>query len=191
MVAAPDLLARALDRDRLLGDEDHVGPAGDPAHHGDPAHVPAHHLQHHDAVVGLGGRVQPVDRLRRDRDRRVEPERVVGCGQVVVDRLRDADDGEVVLPVAGALRRRACLRRRRRPGRRTPRSRSRSTASTPPSILYGFVLVVPRIVPPRGRRPEISRGPSGSKIPSTRPRQPSRMPTISHPGPSSGARRRG
>ena len=32
-----------------------------------------------------------------------------------------------------------------------------STASTPPSTLYGFVRVVPRIVPPRGRIPETSR----------------------------------
>jgi hypothetical protein len=55
------------------------------------------------------------------------------------------------------------------------------TFSTPPSSLYGFVRVVPMIVPPRGRIPEISRGPSGSNTPSTSPRQPSRTPRTSSP----------
>ena len=59
--------------------------------------VPAHHLDDHDAVVRLGRRVQPVDRLGRDRHRRVEAERVVGSREIVVDRLRHADDREVVL----------------------------------------------------------------------------------------------
>jgi hypothetical protein len=54
-----------------------------------------------------------------------------------------------------------------------------STFSTPPSSLYGFVRVVPRMVPPRGRMPEMARASSGSKRPSTRPRQPSRTPTTS------------
>ena len=91
--------ARRLDRDRLLGDQDHVGAAGDPGVERDPADVPAHHLDDHDAVVRLGRRVQAVDRLGRDRDGGVEAERVVGAVEVVVDRLRDADDGEVVLLV--------------------------------------------------------------------------------------------
>ncbi len=83
----------------MLGDEDHVGAAGDAAHHADPARVAPHHLDHHHAVVRFGGRVQAVDRLGRDPDGSVEAERVVRCRQVVVDRLRDADDREVVLGV--------------------------------------------------------------------------------------------
>ena len=63
-----------------------------PLMHGDPAGVAAHHLDDHHAVVRLGGRVQAVDRLGADRDGRVEAEGVVGAGEVVVDRLRDADD---------------------------------------------------------------------------------------------------
>jgi hypothetical protein len=43
--------------------------------------------------------VQPVDRLRADPDGRVEAERVVGRRQVVVDRLRNADDRKLVLLV--------------------------------------------------------------------------------------------
>src|SRR3954447_11227948 len=55
------------------------------------------------------------------------------------------------------------------------------TRSTPPSSLYGFVRVVPTIVPPRGRMPEISRSVSGWNVPSTRPRHPSRTATPSSP----------
>ena len=39
-----------------------------------------------------------------------------------------------------------------------------STRSTPPSTLYGFVRGVPRIVPPRGRIPEIARTSRGWKL---------------------------
>src|SRR5204863_4744331 len=52
-VPAAQLVARGLDRQRLLGDQDDVGPAGDAAHHCDPAGVPAHHLDDHDPVVRL------------------------------------------------------------------------------------------------------------------------------------------
>ena len=45
----------------------------------------------------------------------------------------------------------------------------------PPSTLYGFVRDVPMIVPPRGRIPEISRGPSGWKSCSTMP-----APALTH-----------
>src|SRR3954453_15840082 len=59
-----------------------------------------------------------------------------------------------------------------------------STFSTPPSSLYGFVRLVPRIVPPRGRIPETSRSERSRNVPSTRPRQPSTMPTQSQPSAS-------
>ena len=97
LVPALDVPAGLLDRDRLLRDQDDVGAAGDAAHDRDPARVPAHHLDDHDAVVGLRGRVQPVDRLGGDGEGRVEAERVVGRGEVVVDRLRHADDRERML----------------------------------------------------------------------------------------------
>src|SRR3954452_19961598 len=59
-----------------------------------------------------------------------------------------------------------------------------STLSTPPSSLYGFVRLVPMIVPPRGRIPETSRSARSRNSPSTSPRQPSRMPTESQPAAS-------
>ena len=169
-VAALDLGAGLLDRQRMLGDEDHVGAAGDPAHDGDPARVTPHHLDHHHAVVRLGRGVQAVDRLRGDCDGGVEAERVVGRREVVVDRLRHPDDGELVLGMESAQRPPACPRRRSQRARRaTADAKFSRTRSTPPSTLYGFVRVVPRIVPPRGRSPEISRRPRGSKIPSDEP----------------------
>ena len=138
LVPVLDLAARLLDRDRLLGDQDHVGAAGDPAHDRDPARVPAHHLDDHHAVVRLRGRVQPVDRLGADRDRRVEAERVVGRGQVVVDRLRDADDREAVLLEQPRRRRRACPRRRSRRARRgSPRRSSRARGRRRPRPCTG------------------------------------------------------
>ncbi len=98
-VPALDQVAALLDRDRQLGDQDRVGAAGDARVHGDPARVPSHDLDDHHAVVALGGRVQAVDRLGHDRDGGVEAERVVGRREVVVDRLRHADDRRALLGV--------------------------------------------------------------------------------------------
>ena len=67
---------------------------------GYPAGVPAHDLNDEPAVVGLGRRAHSVDRLGRDHHRSVEPEGVVGCGQVVVNRLWHPDDTE---PIVGEL----------------------------------------------------------------------------------------
>ena len=92
-----DVLAGGLDGHRLLGDEDHVRAAGNAAHDRDPACMSAHHLDDHDAVVRLRGRVQPVDGLGRDPDGRVEAEGVVGRREVVVDRLGHADDRKLLL----------------------------------------------------------------------------------------------
>ena len=55
-----------------------VRAAGDAGVQRDPAGVTAHDLDDQHAVVRLGRRVQPVDRLRGDVDRGVEAERVVG-----------------------------------------------------------------------------------------------------------------
>ena len=98
----PDVVGDLLDRRRNLGDEDDVGAARDSRRGRYPARVAAHDLDDHDAVVRLGGRVQSVDRLRADVHRSVEADRHVRSGDVVVDRLRDADDWESVLRVEAA-----------------------------------------------------------------------------------------
>ena len=89
---APDDVVAHLVQVKLdLGDQDHVGPAGEPGVERDPAGVPSHHLADQRPLVALGGRMEAVDRGHRDVDRRVEAEGVVGGGEVVVDRLRNAD----------------------------------------------------------------------------------------------------
>src|SRR4051794_120343 len=96
-VAAAEEPADVLDVEWPLRDQDHVGTAGEPRLKRDPARMTAHHLHHHDAMVRLGCGVKPVDRLGRDLQGSVEPEGDVGGGEVVVDRLRDAEDLDVVL----------------------------------------------------------------------------------------------
>ncbi len=96
LVAAAQVRDDLLDVERPLGHEDRVGAAGDARVRGDPAGVAAHHLDDHHAVVRLGGRVQAVDRVGDDLHGRLEAERHVGAAEVVVDRLRHADDRHAV-----------------------------------------------------------------------------------------------
>ena len=187
-MALADRLGDLVEVDRLLGDEDDVGAARDAAHHGDPAGVAAHHLDDHDAVVRLRRRVQAVDRLGRDRHRGVEPERVVGAGEVVVDRLRHADDRHAVLGEEPGARRRACPRRRSRRARRARgRGCSASTFSTPPSSLYGFVRRRADDRPAAGQdprdllRPEVAEA-ARRRAPAS-PRGRRRSPSPAHPRP--------
>ena len=55
--------ADLLEVERALGDQDHVGAAGEARLQRDPAGAAAHHLDEHQPVVALGRRVQPVDRV--------------------------------------------------------------------------------------------------------------------------------
>jgi hypothetical protein len=98
-VAALEQPADLVDVEGPLGDQDHVGAAGEPRVERDPARVPAHHLDDEDPVVALGRRVEAVDRLGRDVDRGVEAERQVGRAEVVVDRLRDPQHRQPVVVV--------------------------------------------------------------------------------------------
>ena len=145
----------------------------------DPTRVPAHHLDDHHPVVALGGGVQAVDRVGRGLHRGVEAEGEVGRREVVVDRLRHADDVHAVVAELRA-RRRACPRRRSRSARRSGRARaSRAPGRGPSSVLYGLVRDVPRIVPPRGSSPR------------TRPqRQVHRLALDRHRASRGGSRRR-
>ena len=56
--------------------------------------VAAHHLQHHHPVVAEAGRLQAIERLGGDGDRRRIADGALGIGDVVVDGLGDADEGE-------------------------------------------------------------------------------------------------
>ena len=175
-VAAADELADALDVEGLLRDQDQVGAAGEPGMEGDPAGVAAHHLDDQDPVVAVGGRVEAVDRLHRDVDRGVEAEGVVGGAEVVVDRLRHADDLQAVLIVQARGRaQRVLAADRDQPldaGGLQVLGDPLGAASTPSA--NGLVREEPRIVPPRGRMPRTSGTPSGRRSSSSGPRQPSR-----------------
>ena len=118
-LALPNARGHLVEVERNLGNQHDVGAAGDARVERDPARVAAHHLDDHDAVVRLGGRVQPIDRLGRERHRRVEPERHRRLGDVVVDGLRHADDGNAAL-VELVRDASACRRRRSRRARRGP-----------------------------------------------------------------------
>ena len=101
VAAAPtallDLGADPVERVGDLRDQDHVGAAGDARREGDVAGIAAHHLEHHDPRVAGGGDVQAIDRLGRHLDRRAEADRALGVAEIVVDRLRDADQAPVAL----------------------------------------------------------------------------------------------
>ena len=96
-VALEQPLRDELDVERNLRNQDRVGAAGHAGVQRDPSRVAPHHFHDEDALVRLGRRVQPVDGIRREIHRGVEPETVRGADDVVVDRLRDADDGNAAL----------------------------------------------------------------------------------------------
>ena len=141
---SPDVGARRLDGHRMLGNEDDVRAAGDAAHDRDPARVAAHHLDDHDAVVRLGGRMEPVDRLGSDPDGRVEAERVVGRGEVVVDRLRNADDRKLLL----------CEQPRGHSEGVLPADRDEGVEAFAPEVLEHAIHVALLLVRVRSRRAE-------------------------------------
>ena len=141
---AADVVTGLVDRDRLLRDEDHVGPARDSTHDGDPARMAPHHLDDHDAVVRLGGRVKAVDRLGGDEDCRVESKRVVGPVEIVVDRLGNADHRKAMLLVEP----------RRDPERVLAADRDQSVEARSFEALHHAVDAALELVWVRPRRPE-------------------------------------
>ena len=158
-----DVAADALEIERLLRDQDHVGAAREARVERDPPRVAAHHLDDQRPLVALRGRVEAVDRAHRDVDRGVEAERVVGGAEVVVDRLRHPDDVDpgLVQPPGGAERVLAADRDQPVDARLLE---VRGDPLGPPSSLNGFVREEPRIVPPRGRMPRTSGIPSGLRV---------------------------
>ena len=80
-----------------LRNQDDVGAAGHAAVQRNPAGVAAHHLDDHDAAMRFGRRVQPIDRVGGEADRRVEAETARRADDVVVDRLRHADERDALL----------------------------------------------------------------------------------------------
>ena len=92
LVALAQPYGDAGEIERHFGDEDGVGAAGHARVQRNPPRVASHDFDDDDAAMGLGGRVQTVDRVGGERHRGVEAEAVGGADDVVVDRLRHADD---------------------------------------------------------------------------------------------------
>src|SRR6266508_4097831 len=89
--------------ERMLRHKHRVGAAGDAAVRCDPAGVTAHHFDDHDSVVRFRSGMQTVDSIGDNRYRGVEAEREVSSADVIVNRLWDADEIDLmILPeVAG------------------------------------------------------------------------------------------
>ncbi len=69
-----DLARHLIEAIRDFRQQNDVGAAGNAGMERDVAGVAAHDLQHHDPGVACGRRLQPIERLGRDRNRRVEPD---------------------------------------------------------------------------------------------------------------------
>ena len=80
-----------------LGQEDDVAPAGNAGMEGDPSGMSPHHLEdHHPLMAGSGG-VEPIEGVGGGRHGRIEAEGERRGAEIVVDRLRNADDGHACL----------------------------------------------------------------------------------------------
>ena len=95
--AAQNRLGDAVDVVRNLGQQDHVGTAGDARTQCQPAGAVAHDLDYDDAMVAVRGAVQAVDGIGGDAQRGIETEGDIGAENIVVDGLGQGDDVETFL----------------------------------------------------------------------------------------------
>ena len=72
-------------------------PGGQSGVQGDPAGVPAHHLNQHHPLMGLRGAVQAVDGLGGDLQRGVMAEGHIGAVDIVIDGLGNPDNRNALL----------------------------------------------------------------------------------------------
>ena len=87
--------SREIERD--FRNQNRVCAAGHARMQRNPARIAAHDFDDHDAAVRLGGRVQPIDGVGRERHGGVEAETVRRADDVVVDGLGDADERNAAL----------------------------------------------------------------------------------------------
>ena len=87
-----DRFGDLVDVEGPLGNQNHIGAAGNAAVERDPASIASHDLDDNDAVVRFGGGVDAVNGFAYDVAGSIESESVVGSAQVVVDGFRHAHD---------------------------------------------------------------------------------------------------
>ena len=154
-----------------LGNQHRRCAAGNSCMRCDPPGVPAHDLDQHDPIVALGRGVQAVDRIRCDLHRRGETEREVGSLDVVVDRLRNAENREPVFTVQTACDRQAAVA-------------ADHDQPVEPEVTYGLLHVINTV-----RRVERAPSPGAQHRASTRQHSAHRIdrercrPPIAHPIP--------
>src|SRR5216683_1996722 len=92
-----------LDIEFVFGNDAAISSAGHGGKHGGEAGVAAEDFEDHETLVRTGGGAEAVDHLNGARDAGAEADTVVGAGDVVVHRFRDADDFEAFLVEANAV----------------------------------------------------------------------------------------
>ena len=103
-LARAAMRSHRVDIDRQLGQQDHVGAAGDAAFQRNPAGIAAHGLGDHHAAVAACGGGQPVQRLGHHGHGTVEAEGALSQRQVVVDGLGYAHAGQRIAELGRQLR---------------------------------------------------------------------------------------
>ena len=88
-----DERANFIDVEFPLGNENAIGSPGHAGMRRDPPGVTTHDFNNHNPLVRLGCCVEAVDSLRDDLNGRIETEGVIRTCKIVIDSLRDADDG--------------------------------------------------------------------------------------------------
>src|SRR5690606_36960608 len=89
---ALDLPGDVLELVRYLRDQDHVGTAGDAGVQRDMTRVPSHDLEDHHSIMAGCRWLQVIERVGSGSDGARIADRVFGYADVVVDRLRHADE---------------------------------------------------------------------------------------------------
>jgi len=96
-VPLDDLLANPANVIRYLRDQNDISGTGETGVQRDEAGVSSHHLEYHDPIVTLRCGVQLVDRIECRVDRCIEAERRHSTADVIVYRLRHADNFQPAL----------------------------------------------------------------------------------------------
>src|SRR6266852_6443320 len=92
-----------LDIEFVFRNDAAIGGTGHSGKHGGEAGVASENFEDHETLVGAGGSAEAVDHLNGARDAGAEADAVVGAGDVVVHRFRDADNFETLLVQANSI----------------------------------------------------------------------------------------
>src|SRR4030095_6920679 len=97
LVTTHDLLCDFVIVKGNLRDEDHVRSPGKSAVESDPSGVPPHNFKDHDTIVRRRRGMQSIQRVGHAGNRRIKAKGHRGRFEIVIDRLRNADDWNTFL----------------------------------------------------------------------------------------------